>query len=320
MENRAKLLVLLIGVLAIPTQAKFRDSSSNTRQQAIGSQPAGEIPFELLHSCLVVVRGSLNGVKGRNLLIDTGSSPTVLDAEMARMLGIRGGTADLVTLQGHIAANNALLSSVTVGPVTARSVPVFIADLSHSLKDVGMRIDALVGLDVLKGADFVIDYRSHRIIFGPAPRYRDSVSFEADPPFIFVAMDIDGKAKRLLVDTGAEGLFIFRTQNTTGQIAAKVMPRRSSLVALEHNRVEVEIPEVRLGTLERKRQRAAIEDMPDRSSSDFDGLLGPLALGIFQVVFDFHRQKLGWNLESDENAPLVITPSFRTQGFHPLGR
>ena len=318
MENRAKLLALLLCVLVIPAEAKSRDSFSYTRQQAIGSQPTGELRFELVHSCLVVVRGSLNGVKGRNLLIDTGSNPTVLDAEMARTLGISGGKADLVTLQGQIPARNALLSSVTVGPVTAKSVPVTIADLSHSWKDVGIRIDAIIGLDVLKGADFVIDYRSERIIFGPAPRYRDSIPFETDPPFIVVAMQIDGKPKRLLVDTGAEGLFIFRTQNTAEQIAAKIMHRNSSHVSLGHNRVEVEIPEVRLGTLDRKRQLAYVEDTPE-SSWDLDGLLGPPALGIFQVVFDFHNRKLGWNLDSDELTP-SLTPSFKLEGFHPPGR
>lgn len=319
MESRAKVLVLLICVLTIPVAAESRDSSSYSRQRAIASQPTGEVPFELVHSCLVVVRGSLNGVKGRNLLIDTGSNPTVLDADMARTLGISGGAADLVTLEGHIQANHGLLSSVTLGPVTAKSVPVFIADLSHSLKDIGIRIDALVGLDVLKNTDFVIDYRAQRISFGPAPRYRDSIPLEIDPPFYFVAMEIDGKPKRVLIDTGAEGLFIFRGRNTTEPLAAKVLPRNASHVSLGDNRIEVEIPEVRLGALERKRQRAYVENTPQPSSTDFDGLVGPLALGMFQVVFDFHSHKLGWNLDSDENAPW-LSPSIRPAAFHPPGR
>ena len=309
MENRPKLLVFLICVLA--TTSSF----SYARRQATGSQPTGDIPFEIRHSCLVVVRGSLNGVKGRNLLIDTGSNPTVLDERMARTLGITGGQADLLTLQGHIPANNAVLSSVTVGPVTAKSVRVFIADLSHSLKDLGISIDAVVGLDVLKAADFVIDYRSQRIIFGPAPPYRESVPFETGPPIIRVTMQIDGKPKRLLVDTGAEGLFLFRTPNTTEQIAANVKPQNSSHVSLRQNRMRVEIPVVRLGSLERKRQPAYVEDSPE-SSSDYEGLLGPPALGIFQVVFDFHRGKLGWNLDGDE-AP-GFSPSFKPEGFPPF--
>jgi len=308
--NRAKVLVFLICVLA--TAGSF-----SYARQATGSQPTGEIPFELRHYCLVVARGSLNGVKGRNLLIDTGSNPTVLDANMARTLGISGGEADLLTLQGHIPANKASLSSLTIGPITTKSVPVLIADLAHYLKDVGIRIDAVVGLDVLKSADFVIDYRSQRIVFGPAPRYRDSVPFESDPPIIHVTMQIDGKPKRILVDTGAEGLFIFRAQNTTEQIAAEVQAQNSSHISLGLNRVRVEIPEVRLGTLERKRQPAYVEDKLRQSSSDLDGLLGPPALGIFQVVFDFHQRKLGWNLDWDENAP-EFSPSFRPAPFPPL--
>lgn len=308
MENRPKLLLFLICVLA--TASSF----SYARQQATGSQPTGDIPFEIRHFCLVVARGSLNGVKGRNLLIDTGSNPTVLDERMALTLGITGGESDLLTLKGPIPANNALLSSVTVGPVTAKSVRVLIADLSHFSKDIGIRIDAVIGLDVLKAADFVIDYRSQRIIFGPAPLYRESVPFETGPPIIRVTMQIDGKPRRLLVDTGAEGLFIFRTQNTTEPIAANVKPENSSHVSLRQNRMRVEIPVVRLGSLERRRQPAYVEDSPGQSSSDYDGLLGPPALGIFQVVFDFHRRKLGWNLDGDENAP-GFSPSFRPEGF-----
>jgi hypothetical protein len=192
---------------------------------------------------------------------------------------------------------------------------VFIADLSYALKDIGIRVDAIVGLDVLQGSDFVIDYRSQRIIFGPAPRYRDSIAFETGPPLIRVTMQIDGKPKRLLVDTGAEGLFIFRAQNMTDDTAAEVKSGSSSHVYPGRNRVQVEIPELRLGTLELKRQLAYVEDTPQRSAYDFDGLLGPLALGMFQVVFDFHNRKLGWNLDSDEFAPLFPQGS-RADGSH----
>jgi hypothetical protein len=49
-----------------------------------------------------------------------------------------------------------------------------------------------------------------------------------------------------------------------------------------------------LGEVDFGQQNAfVLEDQDDRSS-DFDGLLGPSALGLKQIAFDFQRRTFSW--------------------------
>jgi predicted aspartyl protease len=290
-ENRGTHLVLLLCLIAMPAEARFRNPFSKPPASASTAQNSGELPFRLVHSSLVVATGSLNGVPAHHLLIDTGTNPTVLDVAVARKLGVQGKTSDLRTLGGGIPGTSGILSTVGLGPILARSVPVFVADLSFMKQDLGENIDAVIGLDVLKAETFTIDYERRRIVFGPAPQSPNWVPFAGGPPMITVETQIDGQTKRLLVDTGAEGLFLFE-----GEKDATLTPtaRNGSHFSLIRNREQVEIPDMRLGSLRRSRQSASIVRTQDPSLREFDGLLGLSALGIRQVVFDFERRQLGW--------------------------
>ena len=293
MGYRGKLLVLCFCLANFQAEAKFRNPFSKPHDSTADARPTGEIPFEFGHSYMVVVKGSLNGVKGRNLLIDTGSNPMVLDAEMARKLGVQGQTGDLQTLYGSVSGAKGILSSATLGPVAAKSIPVFIADLSFISKDLGTRIDAVVGLDVLKVNNFLIDYESRRIVFGSRATYRDSIPFATDPPIVTVSVSIGGETKRLLVDTGAEGLFLFRDENRRAESSTTAMFQNTSHFSPVLNREQIEVSDVRLGKLHWAKHAAYLVRGED-SSHDFDGLLGLPALGVTQVVFDFDRGRLGW--------------------------
>jgi hypothetical protein len=173
-------------------------------------------------------------------------------------------------------------------------MPVFVADLSFMQRDLGERIDAVVGLDVLKASSFTIDYEARKIVFGPTPQYRDWVPFADGPPMITVEMQIGGESKKLLVDTGAEGLFLFREESRRVEALESATLQAGSHVSLSRNREQVEIPDVRLGNLRRSRQAAYVVRTQDESLRDFDGLLGLQALGITKVVFDLERGRLGW--------------------------
>ena len=105
----------------------------------------------------------------------------------------------------------------------------------------------MIGLEVLRAASFTIDYEDRRIDFGPAPQYRNWVPFADGPPMITVEVEIDGKRKRLLVDTGAEGLFLFRDQDRKHQPPETAGFGSGSHVSLTRNRRQIELPDVRLG-------------------------------------------------------------------------
>ena len=49
-----------------------------------------EVPFKLYRGYVIVVRGSIGGLKNLNFLVDTGAVPSVVDARIARKLHLRG--------------------------------------------------------------------------------------------------------------------------------------------------------------------------------------------------------------------------------------
>jgi predicted aspartyl protease len=290
--NRTRILLLLLCLVPFQAEARFPNAFAGTQQSVVQAQTSGEVSFQLVHSSLILVQGSLNEVKGRNVLIDTGSNPTVLDVQMARKLGLAGEANGLRTLDGNIHGRIGSLSSLRLGPIAAKSVPVFIADLSFMKRDTGTTIDAVVGLDLLQVNDLTIDYNARRILLGPASPYQHSIRFESGPPLITVDMEIDGQPRRMLVDTGAEGLFLFHNQSS--QMPETAVTQKSTQVSLLNHKL-VEIPTVRLGELHRRSQPAYVVPIHDPSLRDFDGLFGPRALGIHIVIFDFKNRRLAWN-------------------------
>jgi hypothetical protein len=60
------------------------------------------------------------------------------------------------------------------------------------------------------------------------------------------------------------------------------------------DREQVELSDVRLGSLHRQKQTAYLVRTKEQAAHDFDGLMGIPALGIKQVAFDFERGMLSW--------------------------
>ena len=258
-----------------------------------GEQACGDLPFQLFRGYVIIAEGSLGGLTGRHLLIDTGSSPTVLDAAVARQLGLAGRRADLLLLNNDARVRASLLSTLVLGPIRAQALPVLVADLSLIQKDLGTRIDAIIGLDVLR-TSFVIDYHARRISFGPSPRLVNSIPFETGSPFVTVTMRVDGDPVRLLVDTGASGLLLFYGEHYRSKPLPLMRVQSSTNISGTFNLEQVELSDVRLGGLHRQKQTAYVVRTPERASGDFDGLMGIPALGIKQVAFDFERGMLSW--------------------------
>jgi hypothetical protein len=76
----------------------------------------------------------------------------------------------------------------------------------------GVRIDAIVGLDVLARSSFSINYRTRVLRFAPTDREDSAAPLELVWPFLTVRMTIAGQQVRLLVDTGSSDLVLFKTR------------------------------------------------------------------------------------------------------------
>src|SRR5256714_6176919 len=168
-----------------------------------------EVSFDLYGGYLVVVRGSLGKLEKRNFIIDSCTNPSVLDERVARHPGLSGRKEKLRLVNREIDTTTVLIPSIRVGPLARESMPMLVQDLSFFQSKLGVRIDALIGLDILGNRSFEIDYANRRMSFGSTLPGSEAVSFKTGPPLVTIEMMIEDQPFRLVVDTGASGLILF---------------------------------------------------------------------------------------------------------------
>lgn len=255
--------------------------------------------FRLHQDYLIVVEGNLGDLKHQNLLIDTGSDTTILDKRVVRKLQLELEHASLGTISHDVDAWRTVLPTCQVGPITCRNYNVLVQDLSFLERGLGTRVDAIIGLDLMSSLSFTVDYRAKRILFG-APEVMDhKIAFETAPPLVTVPVTLNGRQMRLLVDTGASSLMLFKTR--WPEVKPKEMPffrpkdetRQSTNIGGELTRHMIALKSMSLGGTELGNKTAFLVD--DRGTTGpFDGLFNPVAIGLREISFDFEHQSFGW--------------------------
>ena len=136
---------------------------------AFAKGDASSVPFRVYRGHFIVVEGSLANLPKQNFVIDTGVSPTMINLRVAQSLGLSGSTRTIHALMHDIDTTEMSLDSLTLGPIRMKNVLVVARDLTGLEKEVGVRVDALIGLDVLRQSSFTIRY-SDNTICSAAPR------------------------------------------------------------------------------------------------------------------------------------------------------
>ena len=125
-------------------------------------ETVAEVPFELYQQHLIVTKGSIGPLNGLSLLIDTGTIPSMVDGRIARKLHVQAEPSMLVAFGQSVAIRSTILNGFRIGARQPGAVPAGVSDLSYLE---GVRIDAIVGLDVLARTSFSIDYRKRVLRF-----------------------------------------------------------------------------------------------------------------------------------------------------------
>jgi hypothetical protein len=254
-----------------------------------------EVPFKLYRGYAIVARGSVAGLAKLNFLIDTGAVPSVVDLRIAKKLKLSGTAESLSVFSQNVQAQRVVLPDLQIGPVRAERLPVLVRDLAFIEAGLGVRIDAMVGLDVLGRCSFSIDYQAKKIVFGAVDRSESGVAFVPMPGYVVVQLDVQGQPLWLVVDTGAKDLVLFegrvrdrlRSVHNAGAKAASNMGGEAPLL-------ELQLPGARLGTTDLGNQKAYLLVTSAQALPNFDGLLGVTALGVKRLAFDFDRQTISW--------------------------
>jgi hypothetical protein len=167
------------------------------------------VPFSLVGNHLVVVTGEIGGIAGLNMVVDTGTARTVIDERVAARLNLHRHPGGLEVFGTRVASDRVVLDTLAFGPIHARGLEALVADLDGQRKRFGVRIDALLGVDVLRGTCVAIDYASRRLAADCTTPLPLRAPFR--PPLPVVEVSVDGHAYRLIADTGSEAIAIFRS-------------------------------------------------------------------------------------------------------------
>jgi hypothetical protein len=255
-------------------------------------ETVAEVPFELYQHHLIVTKGSIGAVNGLSLLIDTGTIPSMVDGRIARKLHVQAGPSVLVAFGQSVAIRSTVLNGFRIGARQPSAVPAGVDDLSYLE---GVRIDAIVGLDVLARTSFSIDYRTHVLRFSPGGREESVAPLELAWPFLTVQMTIGGQQVRLLVDTGSSDLVLFKSRMPAALSRAPWRGDKTVQYASGAARLQrLDLRQVRLGARVWDKLTAwALDRVLDGYPPSIDGVLGVLALECQRVHFDFKRNELG---------------------------
>jgi Aspartyl protease len=255
---------------------------------------SAEIPFSLLQGYMITVEGRVADLDRLNLVIDTGTNPSMIDKSIADKLNLKGIQRGLSLFNKDLASETVMLPDLELGQLHRANLQVMVADFSKIGKGLGVRLDGVIGLDVLGATSFTIDYQKSRILFH-ASQERHSASFAAGPQFITVNLKTGGKDLRLLLDTGTPRLILFSDSLHnldynwsaaigTGQNISGTVPYETII-----------LPYAKLGGEDVGPQRVSVVAGQKSRRIIYDGLIGVAFLHPRQLSFDFDRQILGWS-------------------------
>ncbi len=260
----------------------------------IASPAPVKLPIRLFWNYLVIVEGSIGNVEKLHFLVDTGAYPSIVDQKIARNLGLAEQPARVNLANKSVQTGRVILPSLLLGSVRVEALPVLTQDLSYMQKAVGYKVDAIIGLDVLRRSSFTIDYRTKEILFNPIEDLRFSAPFDADVPVVTIRTKLQNHPLRLVVDTGSPDVMLFesRMSDFTGfrTLGTQETVNAGGTLRLR----KVWIPDVYLGQEKIGGQSAFIVNDHKDDGDNFDGVLGMKGPQLSKIGFDFERRRFSW--------------------------
>jgi hypothetical protein len=253
-----------------------------------------KVPVRLHWGYAVIVEGSIGNMRNLDFLVDTGAYPSVVDQKIARNLGLPEQPGRVNLSKISVEARMVVLPSLLLGPLHAESLPALIEDLSYFQKILGHRVDAIIGMDVLRKSSFVINYRNKEMLFGPIESLKFCVPFDTDTPVVTIRMQFQNRRLRLVADTGSPDLMLFKSRVPETAGLPQIGMENVADVSGTFQRRQVLISGIYLGKEAITSQASFVVDDQKDEGDDFDGVLGVRGLRFSKIAFDFEHRMFWW--------------------------
>lgn len=291
----------------------FRSIHTTSSYSNTPSDTLMVLPLQYSPSGTPIIQVYLNGVLKR-LWIDTGASISILSSTTAADCGvvpITNDTLELMTSVGRLSARPGVLKSTYIGGLHLENAPTMIVDanaltIPTQRTEAGidgtqrLRIDGIIGWDIIRTIDLTIDDINRRIIVRqPKPKVGGAQSnvFWFGVPIVTLTAS-NGAKLHLSLDTGAEETYGTRSFAVKTRARSVVAERRyvQGFGAQRRERGVV-IPSVRLylGSVPVRLERLFLYNARYPTIFELDGTLGAdvfngnivrldLANGRFEIV------------------------------------
>ena len=237
----------------------------------------------------MVAEGQFGGTSGRqNFIIDTGTSPSIVNLGAARQLALPLSQAKLSAIGRQSETYGATVPEIRLGPLQVLSVPVLVTDLGSVERDLNLPIAGILGMDVLGKISFRLDYGNQLIEFGEIAPVGIPVNLSTSADLPIAEVKVGGKLLHLLVDTGSDRLVFFGARSAT-----EFSPNTANSL-LQGASVASAVPVRSVSSLDfelnGKRFHQDAYFVPNSEEPLFDGLLSVRSLGIRVLSMDADRR------------------------------
>jgi hypothetical protein len=250
--------------------------------------PAKSVPVHILGGFLVLAECQIGAeLSGQNFILDTGTSPSILNARVARQLGLSLAPAKLTAIGRDAEIAVTTLPQLQLGALRAEATTFLVTDLSDLEHAWQVPIAGILGLDILGKRSFRLDYGRARLEFAEVSNEGIPIGLSQGLNLPIAEVQINGKAFHLLVDTGSDHLVFFTKPGGTILPPTPGAPLQANSVA-----GGVLIRQVRPLEFEwsgtRFQQQALF--VPGREEPLFDGLMSVRSMGFRSIALDAHSR------------------------------
>ena len=272
--------------------------------------PSTVIPFSRAGN-LIVIKAKVDSTEG-NFILDTGAPKLVLNLTYFRHYPSHAEEIESGGITGTTYANPTIAETLTMGPIKYYKAEADRVNLGHIENSKGIKILGLLGLQLFKRFEMIIDYEKnlihlHLISKKEASTYKsdmlsDESLYNTFPVTIFEDKlltygEVAGKKLTFIIDTGAESNVL--DSRLPEKIFSNVtITRRVMLAGSGTQKTEAlvgDMKNMKLGKLEIGTLPVLVtnlEKMCFSYNQCLDGMLGFDFLSLHKIGFNFVKRKM----------------------------